>query len=262
MITKDDLAEKVKRRLGAPLVKVELDDLQIYDHIDYAREKYIKWAVGNATVEKYGTLMLRGGVTNYEMPSGTTDVLSYNISTLGGVNTLFTIDNYFYQIGLYDSMLMRGQGDSYTVISYHIALQFLDTLKRYVVDTYNFRYHRYSNMLEINPAPPSSGITPIVVNGQNQSNTPGFILLRTYVVDSDNIDLYTNVWFLDYVTALCKISLGRVRSKFANFAAVGSNVGLAMDGDALLQEGIAEKEKLEEELRTEEAYEGLDISIG
>ena len=112
------------------------------------------------------------------------------------------------------------------------------------------------------PPPPSSGVTTVLSGGQYVANTPGYLLLRTYCIEGTNEDLYENIWFIDYVTALTKINLGRVRSKFANYAAVGSNVGLSMDGDTLLQEGISEIEHLDETLRLEEVYEGLGIIVG
>lgn len=245
MITKEGLATLVKRRLGFPLIKVELDDMQIFDHIFYARKQYIKWAAGNATQETFMTLALSGNVTMYDLPSRVTEVLGYSVQTMGSINTLFTVENYLYNMGMYDQLLMRGGGDGYTLVSYHIARQFLDTVHRYVVDAYNFKYHKYTNQLEIQPPPPSSGVTTVVSSaGTLMLNTPGYILLRTYQLEGTEEDLYDNVWMLDYVTALCKISLGRIRSKFANYTAVGSNVGLALDGDTLLQEGQAELENL------------------
>lgn len=261
---KEDLVEKVKRRLGYPMVKIELDDLQIFDNIDYARSKYIKWAVGNATQEKYMTCLLSGGVYLYDMPANTVDVLGYSIQTMGSIHTLFTIENYLYNQGMYDQVLMRGGGDNYTLVSYHIARGFLETVHRYVVDAYNFKYHKYTNQLEINPIPPTGGTLTLTDSAgvAYQVDSPGFLLLRTYQIEGTAEDMYENDWFLDYVTALTKISLGRVRSKFANFTAVGSNVGLAMDGDTLLQEGQAELERLDESLKNEQVYEGLGIYLG
>jgi hypothetical protein len=55
--------------------------------------------------------------------------------------------------------------------------------------------------------------------------------------------------------------LGRIRSKFAQFNSIG-NIGIGLDGDTLLQEGITEKEKLDETLRLEESYEGYGILLG
>jgi hypothetical protein len=78
---------------------------------------------------------------------------------------------------------------------------------------------------------------------------------------SSDTNFYTSDWIFDYAMAECKIMLGRIRSKFAQFNSIG-NIGIALDGDQLLQEGIQEKETLEERLRLEESHEGYGISIG
>ena len=78
--------------------------------------------------------------------------------------------------------------------------------------------------------------------------------------DSDGY-FYTSDWILDYSTALCKITLGMIRRKFANFTSIG-NMGISMDGDTLVSEGKEELERLEESLKTEEVYDGLGILIG
>lgn len=261
-IKKSDLIEMVKRRLGYPIVKVELDDQQIIDNIEYTRTKYIKWAAGNITQEIYFTLMLSGGVTEYDLDvvsPGITEVIGYQTNTAGSIHTLFTMENYMYNSGMYDQMLMRGGGDGYTMVSYHIARDFMETVKRYIVDTYTYTYHRYDNMLEIQPAPPTGGS---VTHDGVTYDSPGWLLVRAYKIEGDDGDIYKNDWFIDYLTAMCKVSLGRIRSKFANFQGVGSNISLAMDGDALISEGKEELQNLEERLRLEEPHEGGWIVVG
>ena len=79
-----------------------------------------------------------------------------------------------------------------------------------------------------------------------------------------NIDdkLYNTTWILDYATALCKITLGTIRRKYASFGAIGNTPGLALDGSDLIAEGKEEKEKLDESLKDEEVFEGGYILIG
>lgn len=253
-IKKSDLIEMVKRRLGAPLVKVELDDSQIIDHINYTKEKYIKWAVGNITQEFWFTIALSAGVAVYDLDvidPNITEIIDYSTSSAGSIHTLFTMENYMYNAGMYDQMLMRAGGDGYSMVSYHIARDFIETIKRYIVDPYAYTYHRYDNTLEIWPAASNSG-----------GVSPGWLLVRAYKVEGDDGDIYKNDWFIDFLTALCKISLGRVRTKFANFQGVGSNISLAMDGDALIAEGKEELVTLEEKLRSEETFEGGWIIVG
>jgi hypothetical protein len=255
---KSDLVEKIKRRLGYPVVKVELDNAQIVDCIDFSRQKYLKWSAGQGTVEHFYTQLLSAGQTLYDCPGNVTEVLNYEIATTGSVQTLFTIENYLYNQGMYDMILMRGAGSGYTLISYHIARDFLDTVRRYVVDAYNFTYHRYTNQIEIQPPPPSGGV---VYTSTASYQSPGWILVRAMVVEGLDEDIYEHDWVFEYALAQSKVILGRIRSKFANFTSIGQT-GLTMDGDALISEGQAEVEKLEERLRMEEPWLGYGIEVG
>lgn len=265
MTTKQELIEKVKRRLGWPMIKVELDDSQILDHVDYARSKYIKWAAGNATHECFFTVMLSAGQYMYDMPSGVTEVINYTVDNTGDVNKLFTLENYLYNLGTFDVFLDGGN----TLISYHIGIDFLKTLKRYTVDAYSYKYHPYTNQLEIQPPPPSGN--SLTVDGITY-DSPGWILVQAMMIEgstvssdweleSFSLNLFDSTWMLDYVTALSKISLGMIRNKFANFTALG-NQGISLDGDSMISEGKEEKERLEEELREEESYYGYGLLIG
>ena len=265
-MTKTELAEKIKRRFGYPVVKVELDADHYTDAIDYARNKFIKWAVGQATVETYFTIALSAGEYLYDMPVGVTEVINYSHGGSGsGINQLFTVDNFLYNQGMYDSLLSTS-GNGYNLISYHIARDFLELVDRYVVDKYNFKYHPYTNELELRP-------TPTVSSGTSSSASLGYILIRSYMIegsttsddwesgDTDTSFYEHSDWIFDYATAYCKITLGRIRSKFAQFASLG-NVGISLDGDNLITEGKEEMERLEEKLQLEETYTGLGIIIG
>jgi hypothetical protein len=259
---KSELAEKIKRRLGYPLVKIELEAEQIDDAIDDARQKFMRWAVGQATQETYCLMMLSAGQYEYEMPSSCKEVIGYSTRTTGGINTLFTVDNYLFNMGMYDIFTLNESG--YTLVSYHIARDFLDTMKKYSVDQWNFKYHPYTNILEINPTPASgNSLSWTDANGTAYGpyDSPGFMLIRYFAVEGDDEDIYTKSWVRDYATALCKVMLGRVRSKFESFASIG-NTGISLDGSNLISEGKEEIEALSESVKDSEVYEGYGIEIG
>lgn len=275
-ISKKQLAERIKRRLGYPVVKVELDPRQIDDAIDYARDKFIKWAAAQATQETYFTLLLSAGENFYDLPVGVTEVISYHDKgSYGRINTLFTVDNYLFSRGVYSNIFWGSGTDEYNLVSYHLARDFLETLGRYSPTQYNWKYHRYENQIEIHPTPTSgSGGVAYDSNGEVIDGSPGYIMLRTYMIEAsqyNNTDrgwtpqdsfenFYTTDWVFDYALAECKIILGRIRTKFAQFASIG-NTGIALDGDALLSEGIEEKRELKETLQLEEVWDGLGISM-
>jgi hypothetical protein len=191
-----------------------------------------------------------------------------------------------YSKGLYDPILNNSTQYGNSFLSYHLALDFLKTFEKYTPSIYNYKYHKYTNQLEVQPAPPSGN--PLDVfddNGQPITvDSPGFLLIRSYMIEgshyagmetslskssfkrrynttSSDEHFYTSDWIFDYALAECKIMLGRIRSKFAQFNSIG-NIGIGLDGDTLLQEGITEKEKLDETLRLEESYEGYGILLG
>jgi hypothetical protein len=270
MSRKSDLKDRIKRRLGYPMIKLEITDDQIYDNIHYSRVKFIRWAAGHATQDVFFTMMLSAGQWLYDMPSGTVEVISYDASVgqAGGINTLFTVENFLYSQGMF-GILNPTTNEGFTLIGYHMARDFLETLERYNPDSFNFKYHRTTNQLEIQPPPPSGYVITV---GENTYNSPGFILIHAVMIDGstlgtwegyDGVDdwLYNSQWVEDFSIARTKYTLGLIRRKFANFTALG-NQGTAMDGDSLVQEAKEEMDNLIVSLRDQESYKGLGILVG
>jgi hypothetical protein len=65
-----------------------------------------------------------------------------------GINTLFTMDNYMYNSGVYDSYF-----NNFDHISMYIAKDFLNTINMFRYEKYTYRYHKHRNQLEIFPIP-------------------------------------------------------------------------------------------------------------
>lgn len=80
------------------------------------------------------------------------------------------------------------------------------------------------------------------IGGVNNINTLPFAN-----IPYENINSIGKHWIRNYSLALCKEILGYVRSKFSNVPIPGDNITL--NGDALLAEAKAEKERLKAELK-------------
>jgi hypothetical protein len=273
---REEFREFIRRRFGWPLINVELHDDHINDNIFLAMQKYTRFAIANASQEHFMTLMLSGGQRYYNLPEGVVEVVSVEDQGKdGGINTLFTIDNYLYQQGAFNFLNMNS---GFSLVSYHIAMGFIETIKRYTPSRYTFKYHKESNLLEVNPTPLKD--KTLMISQLTSAGTyedvvvvsPGFVLLKTYMLEGSTEPGFTietfyermfeRDWIIDYVTALCKITLGMIRNKMTNAANTVGNIGLSMDGAELLQQGNTEKETLERQLQETEAYEGLGIFIG
>ena len=259
-MTKRELINWIRRSLGEPMVKVELHDSQIEDCILQGRYEYVKWAVGNATEEVVFTVALSAGIDTYEMPSGVTEIVKVKEfdTSAQGINTLFSVQNYLYNQGVLSFLDNVG---SYSMIEYHMALEFIDLLDRYMPNYYTTRYDRISNTLRLRPTPELDNINV------------GYLIIHSYMIrgtteetfgpitDSVYNSLWESNWLREYSLAKAKKRLGLIRRKFANFSSIG-NEGISLDGDSLVSEADQELERLEEKLKLEESYEGLGIVIG
>lgn len=260
-MTKNELRNWIKRKLGYPMVRVELHDTQIDDCIMKSREEYIKWAVGNATDEVFFTVPLSAGVDTYELPSGVTEIVKVREfdTSAHGINTLFTIENYLYNQGVLAFLDNIGK---YSMIDYHMALEFIDLLERYTPNYYSWRYNKMDNTLRVRPTPDFD------LNIQ-----VGYLIVDSFMIEGTNEEtkvmpddiynyLWGKTWVQDYALACAKETLGLIRRKFENFSSIGGQ-GISLDGDALISEAKEMREKLEERLRQdEESGEGMPIIIG
>lgn len=263
-----DFRDKIRRRFGWPIVNVEVEDVHIDDAIELALQKYERFAIGNATQESWITLMLSGGQQFYSLPPGTTEVESVEDSgRAGGINTLFTIDNFLYNQGAFNFF---AGSTGYSLVTYHITMGFLETLRRYSPSKYRYKYHKGSNLLEVNPPPDRDQV--LFLSDGTSAISPGWALMKAHMLEGATEPNWTyevfvermfeKDWITDYVTALVKMTLGEVRRKMENASNMVGNIGATFNGSALMSEGLAEKEKLEEKLQDTEVYEGFSISFG
>lgn len=253
--TKNELRNRIARDLGYPLIKIELTSDQIDDAIDDASDKFIKYTAGNATEEQYFAVILSSGTAIYDLPEGVITVIDYSedSSSWGGVNQLFTVENYLYHLGYIDPFGMMGRSG---FISYHLALNFLDSYSRYLTNKYIYRYYSETNQIQVHPTPSKSG---------------EFVLIRSYMLQGSTFSswtknnfykwVYDQEWVRKYATALAKEKMGYIRRKFENFQSIG-NVGISLDGQSLIDEAREDKESLDEDLHKKESYEGYGVIVG
>lgn len=265
-MTRAELRERIKRDLGHPYVKVELTDDHLDDAISDALEKWEEWAIGNAIKEYYFTIPLSAGQDTYTLPNYITDVTGYSSDSWStGINTLFTMENFLYNQGILDPQNFSNGGG---MIGYQIAMDYIETLERYMPEKYYYRYSRKNRKLILSPTPELKDVRNI--NG-TPWNFAGYLMVKCFAYEGSFVPgwQYTDFesascgegWVKNYAIAKSKITLGGIRRKFSNFNSVG-NTGIALDGESLVSEGKEEVDKLMEELDANYSYEGYGISMG
>jgi len=199
--TKTELKNLIKRKLGFPMVKIELCDQQIYDSIDYTISLFLKWAVSNGTDIIYFTIPLEAGKKFYDLQKGILDIIEYTENGVGlhGINTLFTVENYLFNQGAFD--ILRG-GSTGSLVDYHMFLGFMEDLERYRPNQFNWRYHKMTNQLEITPTPEYNNEQLIIKRVDPKTNTlkdyvldsPGFVMLKANVIQGSTLPNVIRGW--------------------------------------------------------------------
>lgn len=159
------------------------------------------------------------------------DVFSFEEGSTTGVNTLFTLEQTLAQ-QTYFSYAMGKYG--FDLVSWYTMKNWLDVRSTLLSQKHYFKFDERRQRLHLTPEP-------------GKGTRAKFWGLIGAYVEKPIRDLIKEPWVYQYSLALTKITIGRIRGKYAGTALFGGGT-LNVD---LLAEGLAEKEKLETSL-----YEG------
>ena len=232
-----DIVDYIRTFLGDGMVDVELDHIHYNTAIDRALAKY-RQRSANAVEESFGYLTLEMDQNEYILPKEVISVRecfrrSIGSRTGGGDGgTLFEPFNLAYSnTYLLSTSNMGGIATYFMFASYQKEIGKL--FGSYIV----FDFNPVTKKLRISQRP--RGQETVLLWMYNQR--PDFNLFE---------DPYAGIWIKDYALANCKIMLGEAREKFATIASPQG--GTQLNGTALKAEGLAQIEKLEEALKTNE----------
>ena len=279
--TYDLLAQRVRRGLGEPLIQIELSSEQIYECIDIACEWFTKFSgtteeylifrsdlyttgVGlkidklvNITPDMYNSTTQTpdasstqtgnygGSFTpppsalqnsagwDYDMNQyrKVIDVFSFEQGNNSGVNTLFTIENTIAQQA-YFGQLLGNVG--YDLVTWQALKTWIDTREKVLALKPYLRFYPDTQILKILPEP-------------NYLLSPYFGLVGCRVQKAIK-DIVSQLWVYRYTMALCKITMGHTRGKYAGTNLFGNQTVNYQD---IQRQGEAEKEVLEKEIMTD-----------
>jgi hypothetical protein len=157
-----------------------------------------------------------------------------------GINTLFTIEQTLAQ-QTYFSYAMGNYG--FDLISWYTVKNWLETREKVLATKRSYEFDDRTQYMRIYPEPTTSVHFYGVIN---------------CYIEKPIRDLIKEPWVYQYALALTKINVGHVRGKFSGVQIFG---GQAFTTD-IMQQGLAEKEKLEIQLYTNAAGFGDSDSVG
>jgi len=160
------------------------------------------------------------------------DIFNFEEGTSDGVNTLFTIEQTLAQ-QTYFSYAMGNYG--FDLISWYTLKNWLEVREKMLAIRRYFTFDPRTQNLVLYPPPRTPG---------SGSHFWGILACH---VERPLRDIIKEPWVYQYALALSKITVGNVRGKYNNTQMFG---GGSINGGDLLQQGLAEKQALEDKLFT------------
>lgn len=229
--SRDEFREFCLRRLGAPLLEINVADDQVEDCIEMAFSYYYDYHY-DATEKVY----LARQVTQEDIDN---KYLSIEDSVIGVTNILpignsYSTNNLFnlrYQIALNDLFAFN----TGPFAPYYMALQNVALAEELFVGKQGIRFQRHSNKLYVDIAWGEK-----IVLGE-------YMLIEAYQkIDPDvYTDLYNDRWLQRYCTALIKKQWGENLKKFEGISMPG---GVSFNGQKIWDEATDEIQAIESEM--------------
>ena len=229
--SRDEFREFCLRRLGAPLLEINVADEQVEDCIEMAFSYYYDYHY-DATEKVY----LARQVTQEDIDN---KYLSIEDSVIGVTNILpignsYSTNNLFnlrYQIALNDLFAFN----TGPFAPYYMALQNVALAEELFVGKQGIRFQRHSNKLYVDIAWGEK-----IVLGE-------YMLIEAYQkIDPDvYTDIYNDRWLQRYCTALIKKQWGENLKKFEGISMPG---GVSFNGQKIWDEAVEEIQTMESDM--------------
>jgi hypothetical protein len=226
LMNEKQLVDWILRRLGAPLVKIELTEPHIEDAIESAK----RWFAAKKGVRVIRSIAIEPGRPDYVIPDEIDTVLEVAFpETNADLTLIFSPYLLIDQKVPYDVFASASSGGLYS--SFTQSLQYVEMAKRVLSAEQDWRQE--DRTLYLSPVPRMTGNLALF------GNSSVFTIEQLKERDHDLLKRYA--------LAQAKKDLGRVRTKYTEgFAGAHGNVTL--DGERLLDEAKEEVEALDKEI--------------
>ena len=239
--TRSELKADCLRKLGAPVIEINVEDDQVEDRIDEALKYY--WDYHFDGTER---IYYKHQVTSNNISDGYI-VLPENI--IGAVR-IFDVSGSMVTNNIFDIRYQIALNDMYTLTSvsmipYYMAFQHIQLLEQLLVGQQPIRYNRHNDRLYVDM-------------NWDKVNVGGFIIVEAYqVLDPDvYTDAWSDRWLTRYATALIKKQWGTNLTKFTGMQLPG---GVQFNGDKIYNDAVAEIEQMEKDMSTSYSLPAFDL---
>lgn len=231
--SRSDLKDYCLRRLGSPVIEINVDEDQIEDRIDDAFQFYREYHYD--AVEK---VYLKHEIT----ANNISDQYIELSDAVVGVERVFPFMNKSTGTNIFDIKYQILINDLYTLMStdliyYTEVRQELELINQLLVGQKPIRFNRHMNRLHID----MDWVADVV---------PGtYIIVECWRILDPNVftDVYNDMFLKRYATALIKRQWGDNMKKFSGVQLPG---GVTLNGEVVYQEAVEEIRQIETEIQS------------
>ena len=245
--SRQNLIDYCLRRLGHPVIEINVDDQQLEDRVDDALQLFREYADGSRRVyfpvqitaqhisDKYIDLSNPTGSAETEFSGRILDVVK--VFMVGDSTSNVNFFDIKYQMRLNDlADLATGVGD---LAYYEQMQQYLSLIDLKLTGHPQIQYNRYLDRLFI--------FGDLRDGGDIKAGD--FIMVEMYVELNETVtSQYDNIFLKNYTTALIKKQWGENLGKFEGMQLPG---GVTLNGRQLIDDAKEELEREHEKLRNE-----------
>lgn len=232
--SRTDFQNYCLRRLGSPVIQINVSSDQISDRIDDALQVFAQFHFDGTEHVFMPYQVKPGDITNQyiQMPSNVISVVS--IVPFFGSSSSDGLFNLQYQMHLTDWDAFYAGG---SIAGYDLAMSNLDMLQFEFDPNYSFEFKQHQERLFVH------------WDWNNDVQANQYMVIECYrVLDPETFnDIYNDKWMKAYATELIRRQWGENLMKFQGTKLPG---GVTLNGTAIYQEALRNIEKLEIELRS------------
>ena len=265
--SKEDLKEYALRKLGKPVLEINVDDDQIDDLIDDAIQLYHErhgegidrvFLKHQITEEEKNIMVGVASTTTATSTFGGINSIDYTETanylplpdSIIGVNKVFKMDASTISAGMFNIKYQIFLNDLYyygaiDLLNYSMTKSYLETLDYILNPDVQIRFNKKNSRLYLD------------LNVKELTNDDFLILDCFRIVDPQSeTNVYNDHWLKQYTTSLIKRQWGQNLIKFTGVKLPG---GLELNGRQLYDDAVMELEKLDQKLMEEYAMPPLDF---
>ena len=229
--TRAEFKEYCLRKLGKPVIEINVDDDQVEDRIDEAIRYYWDYHFDGTEKVYYKHAITETDKTNKYITLPENIIGAVRVFPIGDPS--IRSDDMFnirYQIALNDLYTLT----AYSMIPYYMAMQHLALISEFLVGQQPIRYSRHRDRLYVDTK-------------WDNYNVGDFLLVEAYeVLDPDTFsEVWSDRWLQNYTTAKIKYQWGSNLTKFTGMQLPG---GVQFNGEKIFNDAQAEIEKMEQEM--------------